>query len=75
NYFAPIHLQPFYRESHRTREGMLPITEAVGARTIALPFYNRLHRDQVDRVAEALAGAIDRVREARHDQACAMDPR
>ncbi|MFC2081631.1 DegT/DnrJ/EryC1/StrS family aminotransferase [Candidatus Bipolaricaulota bacterium] len=67
NYFAPIHLQPFYRESHGTREGSLPITEAVGARTIALPFFNRLSRDQVDRVAGSLVGAIDRVREVKRD--------
>ena len=66
NYFAPIHLQPFYRESHGTREGMLPITEAVGARTIALPFFNRLARDQVERVADTLVRAIDRVREVKH---------
>lgn len=66
NYFAPIHLQPFYRECHGTREGSLPVTEAVGARTIALPFFNRLTRDQVACVADALVRAIGQIREAKH---------
>ena len=29
NYFAPIHLQPFYRELLGTREGDFPVTESV----------------------------------------------
>jgi len=62
NYFAPIHLQPFYRESHGMIEGTLPVTEAVGARTIALPFFNRLTHEQVDRVADSLLRAIAEVR-------------
>jgi len=61
NYFAPIHLQPFYREALGTKAGSLPVTEHVGARTIALPFFNRLTRDQVARVAHALRAAIDEV--------------
>jgi len=61
NYFAPIHLQPFYREVLGTKVGSLPVTEHVGARTIALPFFNRLTRDQVARVAAALRAAIDEV--------------
>jgi len=62
NYFAPIHLQPLYRELHGMREGMLPMTEAAGARTIALPFFNRLTRDQVHRVRDVLLQAIVEVR-------------
>ena len=59
NYFAPIHLQPFYRERFGSGEGDLPITEHVGERTIALPFFNRLSRDEVDRVAETLRRLIE----------------
>ena len=62
NYFAPIHLQPFYREALGTKAGSLPVTERIGARTIALPFFNRLTRAQVARVAAALRSAIDEVR-------------
>ncbi|MDQ7006506.1 MAG: DegT/DnrJ/EryC1/StrS family aminotransferase [Acidobacteriota bacterium] len=58
NYFAPIHLQPFYRERFGLREGMFPVTESVAARTIALPFHTRLDEGQVGRVAEALREAL-----------------
>lgn len=54
NYFAPIHLQPFYQGKMGTREGDYPVTEAVGARTIALPFFTRLQEDQIAQVVEAL---------------------
>jgi len=50
-YFAPIHLQPQYR---RLNHSPLPITEAVGARTIALPFFNQITEAQLDEVAETL---------------------
>jgi perosamine synthetase len=53
DYFAPIHLQPFYRELGY-REGDFPVTEMVAARTIALPFYNRLSRAEIDFVAKQL---------------------
>jgi perosamine synthetase len=50
-YFAPIHLQPHYRGSNRAP---LPITESIGARTIALPFFNQITGSQLDEVAETL---------------------
>jgi len=61
NYFTPIHLQPFYRERFGYGEGDFPITEALSARTVALPFHNGLSEFDVQRVVEAfravLAGA------------------
>jgi perosamine synthetase len=61
NYFAPIHLQPFYRELLGHKEGDFPVTESLGARSIALPFFNRLTASQIDRVGETLAEAIAQV--------------
>lgn len=58
NYFAPIHLQPFYRERFGFREGDFPVTESVAQRTIALPFFNRMTDAQIDRVAGALERAL-----------------
>jgi perosamine synthetase len=55
-YFAPIHLQPAYaawRASSR-----LPVTESVADRTLALPFYNRLTDDQIQRVVRELRSAL-----------------
>lgn len=54
NYFAPIHLQPFYRERFGLREGMFPVTESIARRTIALPFHNRLSEAEIERVVAAL---------------------
>jgi perosamine synthetase len=52
-YFAPIHLQPAFRGAAFLR-GPLPITESVGGRTLALPFFTRLSDAQLDGVCEAL---------------------
>lgn len=58
NYFGPIHLQQFYREKFGFRQGQFPIAEHVGARTIALPFFNALTRTQVATVASSLRRAL-----------------
>ena len=63
NYFSPIHLQPYFRETFGYRDGDFPITEGVAARTIALPFFNRLTREQVVAVARALKEAVEEVRQ------------
>lgn len=55
-YFAPIHLQPAY--SAWRGETDLPVTESVAAGTLALPFFNRLADDQVERVCAALQCAL-----------------
>ena len=57
-YLPCIHLQPFYQEVHGYRPGLLPITEAISASTIALPFFPAMTRAQVDRVCAALSAAI-----------------
>ncbi len=61
NYFAPIHLQPFYRKMFGLRPGDLPVTESVAGRTIALPFYTSLKKDDVCRICEALSQELRRV--------------
>lgn len=57
-YFPPVHLQPYVRERLATRNGQLPITEALAERTVALPFYGGLSEAEVERVAEACAAAV-----------------
>jgi perosamine synthetase len=54
NYFAPIHLQAFYRRDLGCRPGDFPVCERVAARTIALPFHGGLHEAQVDEVCTTL---------------------
>jgi perosamine synthetase len=52
-YLPPIHLFSFYRELGY-REGMFPVTEDIGARSLALPFFPDMTQSQVARVAERL---------------------
>ena len=61
DYFTPIHLQPYIREMFGYREGDFPVTESVSARTMALPFFNRLSRDQVEFVVSALRDCLAEV--------------
>ena len=58
-YLPAIHLMSFYRERFGHRPGEFPVCEDVAARSVALPFFPGLAEDQVARVAEALAGALD----------------
>jgi len=59
NYFPPVHLQPYIVEKLGCKEGDYPITESVCARTIALPFYNNLSKDQVATVCKTLKEVLD----------------
>jgi len=61
NYFSPVHLQPFYRERFGYKPGDFPITEKIAARTIALPFYNRLTEKDQDLVVKVLKDALARL--------------
>ncbi len=58
-YFAPIHLQPAY--TYLLQSAFLPVTEFVAGRTIALPFFNRIHESQIATVCDALKLAIQRI--------------
>jgi perosamine synthetase len=57
-YFAPLHLQPLYRERFGFRPGDFPVTERVAASTLALPFSSRLTDEEVQRVADALVEVV-----------------
>ncbi|MGB6974929.1 MAG: DegT/DnrJ/EryC1/StrS family aminotransferase [Terracidiphilus sp.] len=57
-YFAPIHLQPPWGGQPSAARANLPVTESVGRRTLALPFFNRLALEQQEEVAAALADAL-----------------
>jgi len=59
DYFQPIHLQPFLRQSLGTGPGLCPICERIGERTIALPFYAGILPTDVERVAEDLRDLLD----------------
>jgi perosamine synthetase len=54
NYFAPIHLQPFYVKRFGYKPGDFPVCEALASRTIALPFHHELTEQDVDTVCGEL---------------------
>jgi len=60
DYFTPVHLQPFYAELG-WRPGDFPVCEKVAARTLALPFYNRLTEADQDLVIDCLKSALARL--------------
>lgn len=62
NYFAPIHLQPFYRELFGHAEGDFPITERISERTLALPFHSNMTDNDCEAVAELVKAAIASLR-------------
>jgi perosamine synthetase len=57
-YFAPIHKQPAYAAWKNIN---LSITESESARTIALPFFNKITSAQIDQVCEALSREFGRL--------------
>jgi perosamine synthetase len=57
-YFAPIHLQPAYRDLTASKT-LLPVTEAAGERCIALPFFNRLSLPEVEEVCGSLVRSVE----------------
>lgn len=52
-YLPPIHLFSFYRDLGY-REGMFPVTERIGASSLAIPFFPQMTEGQVARVADRL---------------------
>jgi len=59
NYFPPVLMQPFMAERFGCKQGDFPVTESVSERTIALPFYNNLAKDEVAIVCKALKEILD----------------
>ena len=60
NYFPPIHLQPYMMEATGHKPGDFPVTEYVSARTLALPFFTRMTRKQVERVCDVLEKTLEK---------------
>ncbi len=58
NYFQCIHLQPFYKELFNYKRGDFPIAESVSNRTIALPFYNKLTKEEIEYIVKNLIKCI-----------------
>jgi perosamine synthetase len=60
NYFPPVLLQRFMAKKFGLRAGEFPVTDSVSKRTISLPFYNNLTKDEVAVVCETLKKILDK---------------
>ncbi len=58
DYFPPIHLQPLYRERFGYEPGAFPVTEAVAASTLALPFFTDIGPEEQDYICEELLSIL-----------------
>jgi perosamine synthetase len=61
NYFTPVHLQKFMVEKFGFKPGDFPVTESIADRTIALPYYNNLTKDEIAIVCDELSKAVGRL--------------
>lgn len=59
-YFTPIHLQPFYAKNFGYQRGDFPVTEKLGAVSLALPFSSVLSEDHVDYVSRKIVQAVNK---------------
>ncbi len=57
-YFAPIHLQPVFRDASLSRGGPLQVTESVADRALALPFFHRITAEELDLVCDTLVTLV-----------------
>jgi perosamine synthetase len=68
-YFAPIHWQGAWQsrasQSQLESAQALPVTEDVAPRTLALPFFNRISREQQQHVAASICEALQHSAAAR----------
>jgi perosamine synthetase len=62
NYFTPIHLQPFYVKLFNYKSGDFPVTEGISQRTIALPFYNKLKKQEIDYIVTNLKDIVSNIK-------------
>ncbi|MBN1917970.1 MAG: DegT/DnrJ/EryC1/StrS family aminotransferase [Verrucomicrobia bacterium] len=69
-HYTPVHQFQYYRERYGFAKGMLPKTEAIGARELTLPLHPLLTEAVVDEIVDALDGAYDRARRVQAGNAC-----
>jgi perosamine synthetase len=60
HYVPCVHLQPYMREQYGFSEGVCPVAEDAGARSVALPFFPEIAAEDQERVVEALKSALSR---------------
>jgi perosamine synthetase len=57
-YVPCVHLLTYMREDYGSGEGLCPVAEQIAARTLALPFFPGIERDDQEYVVDALRSAL-----------------
>jgi perosamine synthetase len=57
-YLPCIHLMPPYRERFNFTAGQFPVAERAAERSLALPFFNSMTEEQIERVCTALGETL-----------------
>ncbi len=57
--YRPIHLLQYYRKTFGHKDGLFPIAENIGKRTISLPLYPKLEDKEIVRVMEVVREVIN----------------
>ena len=58
-HYIPLHLQPYWRETCRLTPEMFPISQKIYERTVSIPMYSRMTKQDVDRVCAAVKMALN----------------
>lgn len=58
-HYIPLHLQPYWRETCRLTPEMFPISQKIYERTVSIPMYSRMTKQDVDRVCAAVKVALN----------------
>lgn len=56
--YRPVHLTQYFRQDFGYREGMFPVAEWIGHRTLSLPFYPGMLEEDVERVVTVLSAIL-----------------
>lgn len=57
-HYIPLHLHPYWRDTYRLAPSMFPVSQRVYERTLSLPLYSKMTRDDADRVIEVVREAL-----------------
>ena len=59
-YWPPCHLQPIYKKLFKFKKGDFPVAEDILSRTIALPMYTGMKREEIGHVVQEVKKALVR---------------
>lgn len=57
-HFIPLHLQPVYQRDYQYKLGDMPVAEREYQRSLSLPIYPAMHREEVEQVIWAVSDVV-----------------